>query len=166
MAIIWAISVLSAAIILQTTIFNRITLIQGTVDIVLLSYLAWVLRKEAPGIWYWGIVAGLAVGFSSELPVWLPVLSYLAITASIERLKSRIWQVPVFSLFVLTVVATIWLLALQWAFLTLSGWPIRLSEAFNLVVVPSVVLNLLATFPVYTFIGELFRFIYPEAETE
>ena len=139
-------------------------MIQGTVDIVLLCFLAWILRRNAPGSWYWGLLAGLAVGFSSELPVWLPIAGYLIVTIGIQTLKTRIWQVPLFSLFTTTFLATILLLGLQWIFLALSGSPIDINSAFNLVVLPSVVLNLIAAFPVYTFIGEIYQFIYPEVE--
>lgn len=164
MTILWATGVLGAAMILQTTIFSRITMIQGTVDVVMLSYLAWVLRREAPGSWYWGLIAGMMVGFASELPVWLPIAGYLLITAGIRAVKNRIWQVPLFALFSLALLATVLLLGLQWVYLALLGSQINIGEALNIVILPSVVLNLIAAFPIYTLIGELFQFLYPEEE--
>jgi hypothetical protein len=164
MILLWASAVLGSAIILQTTVFSRVTMIQGSVDIVLLCYLSWVLRREAPGGWLWGLIAGLVVGFSSALPVWLPIGGYLLTTAGIKALKTRIWQVPLFALFSITLISTVLLLGLQWIFLAISGSPINIGDAFNLVILPSVVLNLIAAFPIYTLIGEFFQFLYPEEE--
>ncbi|MCH7663010.1 MAG: hypothetical protein IH859_03965 [Chloroflexi bacterium] len=156
---------LGFATILQTTIASQIPLLQGTVDLVLLTFLAWALREEISGIWQWGLIAGLSVGFASQLPIWLPVSTYMLITLFIQLLKTKIWQVRVISLFTTTILATFLVLGLQWAFIVVQGVPINFVQAFNLVILPSMVLNLLIAFPIYVLMGELTMRIYPPTES-
>ncbi len=156
---------LGFATILQTTIASQISLLQGTVDLVLLTYLSWALRKETSGIWQWGLIAGMSIGLTSQLPIWLPVGTYMLITLFINLLKTRIWQVQVISLFTTTILTTFLILTLQWAIVVVQGSPINYSQAFNLVILPSMVLNLLVAFPIYGLMGELTVRIYPPIES-
>lgn len=156
---------LGFATILQTTIASQISLLQGTVDLVLLTYLSWALRKETSGIWQWGLIAGMSIGLTSQLPIWLPIGTYMLITLFIKLLKTRIWQVQIISLFTTTILTTLLVLTLQWAIVVVQGSPINFSRAFNLVILPSMVLNLLVAFPIYGLMGELTVRIYPPIES-
>lgn len=159
--IIAAVVLLGIALILQTTIGSQITLLEGPANLVLLTYLSWVLRKEVSGHWQWGMIAGLWIGFASELPVWLPVSSYLLITAIIQQVKSRIWELPIISLFASTLLGSIFILFIEWTFVFLSGSPITIGNAFNLVILPSMILNIVIVFPIYALMGEVTVRIYP-----
>ncbi len=156
---------LGLATILQTTIASQISLLQGTVDLVLLTYLSWALRKETSGIWQWGFIAGMSIGITSQLPIWLPIGTYMLITLFINLLRKRIWQVQIISLFTTTILTTFVVLTLQWAIVVVQGSPIKFSQAFNLVILPSMVLNLLVAFPIYGLMGELTLRIYPPIES-
>jgi hypothetical protein len=164
MAILSGVLFLGSAAILQTTIASRITLLQGPADLVLLTYLSWALREEVTGVWQWGLIAGLIIGLASELPVWLPIATYMLIAAFIQLLRTRIWQVPVISLFTSTLFGTFLVLSLQWLFVVISGAPIEFEQAFNLVILPSMTLNLLLAFPIYGLMGEVTLRLYPMAE--
>ena len=156
---------LGFATILQTTIASQILLLQGTVDLVLLTYLSWALRKETSGIWQWGFIAGMSIGITSQLPIWLPIGTYMLITLFINLLRKRIWQVQIISLFTTTILTTFVVLTLQWAIVVVQGSPINFSQAFNFVILPSMVLNLLVAFPIYGLMVELTLRIYPPIES-
>lgn len=162
MPTLYGIIILGSAIILQTTIASRITLLQGPVDLVMLTFLAWVLREGNPGLWRWGVIAGLAVGFASELPIWLMVSAYLLIAALVQVMKQRIWQAPVISLFVTTLIGTLLIQGISLLYLLINGSKIELPLALNLVILPSMILNLLITFPTYALVGEISARIYPD----
>ena len=164
MATLTGLTLLGFAVILQTTIASRITLLQGPADLVLLTYLSWVLREEVTGLWQWGLIAGLVVGLASELPVWLPIATYLLITSFIHLLKKRIWQIPVISLFTTTLLGTFFVLSVQWIYVVSTGASIDFGQAFNLVILPSITLNLLLAFPIYGIMGEVTLRLYPLAE--
>lgn len=164
MPTLYAIIFLGTAAIMQTSVVSKINLIQGSVDLVMLIFLGWVLREEADGLWTWAITAGLVVGVASELPIWLPVIPYLLIASLITLLKKRIWQLPIMSLFATTIVGTLLILAGQWLYIVLLGSPIQLESAFNLVILPSMLLNMLLAFPIYGIMGEIIVRIYPEWE--
>ena len=160
----YALTFLGTATILQTTIVSKINLFQGSVDLVMLIFLGWVLREEATGLWSWAITAGLVVGIASELPIWLPVVPYVLMASIITILKKRIWQLPIMSLFATTLIGTFLMLIIQWLYLILLGAPIGIESAFNLVILPSMLLNMLLVFPIYGIMGELFTRIYPHLE--
>jgi hypothetical protein len=164
MAALFGVLFLGIAAILQTTIASRITLLQGSADLVLLTYLAWALREEVTGVWQWGLIAGLVVGLASELPIWLPIATYILVTTFIQLLKTHIWQVPVISLFTTTLLGTFLILSVQWLFVVFSGAPLDFGQAFNLVILPSMTLNLLLAFPIYGLMGEVTLRVYPIVE--
>jgi len=61
-ALLVAIPVLGLAIILQTSIVSRMTLLSGNADLILLVLAAWGLQERARGTWAWGMAASLLVG--------------------------------------------------------------------------------------------------------
>lgn len=160
----YAIIFLGIATILQTTIASRITLIQGSSDIVLLVFIGWVLHEETLGRWQWALVAGIAIGVGSELPIWLPIIPYLMLGGLITIVKQRIWELPIISLFAAALIGTFLTLIIQWIYLLLLGVPIDLESALNLVILPSIVLNMLLAFPIYALMGEFVTRIYPQLE--
>lgn len=164
MATIIGVLLLGIAAILQTTIASRITLLQGPADLVMLTYLAWALREEVTNVWQWGLIAGLFVGLASELPFWLPIATYMLITALIQLLKTRIWQIPIIALFTSTLFGTFLILSFQWLYVVILGAPIDFDQAFNLVILPSMTLNLILAFPIYGLMGEVTLRLYPMVE--
>lgn len=127
----------------------------------MLILLAWVSREGIEYAWHWGFLAGLAVGIASALPLWIPLLTYVGITALAEFTKARIWQVPIFSFFILTLLGTLIIQSVFYIYLIIVGSTITFGEAFNLVILPTGVLNLLLALPVYTLIGEIVDRLYP-----
>lgn len=152
---------LAFAVILQTTIVADMNLLHGSADLVLLILLGWILHENSEGHWQWGVIAGIFVGIASELPIWVTVLSYLLVVLVVQLLQSKIWQAPMVILFVSITICSFLVLAIISSYLLIIGVPLPILESFNLVILPSVILNLLFILPIYALIGELVKVFYP-----
>lgn len=161
MAKIMPILLLVGAVILQTTIVTRINMLHGAADLVLLVLLGWVLQADEKSHWHWGVLAGLLVGVSSALPFWLPVVGYTMVIAIVVFFQRQLWQVPVWSLLIITFIGTFAVYGIEVIFLWIIGVPITLGEVFNIVLLPSVIMNILIVIPIHALVGEVVKLVYP-----
>jgi hypothetical protein len=161
MATLAAILVLGAAMIIQISFIRQITLLHGTADLVLIALLTWMLHENTEHHWQWSVVAGLLVGFASHLPVWLTILSYFLVMFILRVLLLRIWQAPLLVLFLMTIVGSLVIMWLDYLYLVIFGAQLPFWDTFNLVILPSMVLNLILALPIYALMGELARSLYP-----
>lgn len=157
-----AFPVILVAIILQTTIVSRLTLINGTADVVLLVVVAWSLQDRARHAWVWAVFAGALISFISSLPFLAPLISYLIIFGIARTFHNRVWQSPILGMFVVTFVATLIQNLISFLALILSGVSLSFNEAAGIVTMPSLILNLLLALPVYLIINDLAHWVYPE----
>ncbi len=160
--VLLALATLTVAALFQTTIVVRLTLLEGVADLTLLTLLGWVLRRGLPAPWAWGVAAGALVGMATHLPLWLMLGVYLAITGLGIYLPRRVWDLPILNLFSAVLAGTVLLHGVSWLYLWVLGSPITLSEAFNLVLLPSLLLNFLLALPVFGLMGEFAKLVYPE----
>jgi len=137
------------------------TLLQGNADLVLLVIVAWALQDRVKNTWLWAIIAGLLTSFISGLQFPVLIGSYLVIVAGIRLLIKRIWQVPILMMLVGTILGTIVLLVIEYMTLVIGGTPLPIGDSMSLVILPSVLLNLLFSIPVYTLIADLANWLYP-----
>ena len=161
MATLLGVLFMGSAAILQVTIVGRINMLEGATDLVLLVLLGWVLHARAEGIWQWAVLAGAFIGIASAQPVWLPIVSYLTITAMGYLIQTRVWQIPLLNLMTTTVIGTLIIHSLTSVYLIVIGTPLLISEIFNLVILPSIFLNLLIALPIYSFITAITNWVYP-----
>lgn len=162
MAILIAIPLLSALLVLQSAIISHITLLHGSADLLLLAVIAWALQKRVDSAWYWSIIAGLMISFVSALPFGVALIGYPLITGLALLLRHRVWQVPILAMFLATFSGTVLIQALALFALRLSGDPLPILQAFNLITLPSILLNLLLAIPAYALLGDLAGWLYPE----
>jgi hypothetical protein len=162
MANIIAFILIAVAVIVQNTIVTRINLLVGAADLVLLVLLSWVLQSQEANLWKWGLVAGIFVGLSSALPFWVPLVGYSLVVVLVIVLQTRIWQAPYWMLLASTFFGTVIVYGLDIFVLWLSGTPFGLEEAFSLVILPSVILNVLFILPIYLFVGEISKMVFPK----
>lgn len=150
------------SILLQNSIVNQVSVLYGSADLMMLVLISWMLQTEEQQYWGWGILTGFLVGISSALPIWLPIVGYTVIVGVITVLQRRVWQVPVWLLLTSTVVGTLLIYGFEMAYLWGAGITLDFYEVFNLLLLPSEVLNLILIFPVYAFTGEVVKMLYPE----
>lgn len=160
MAILVGLPVLAITVILQSTVFSRVTLLNGTVDLVLIVVLSWALHERVKDEWVWAVIAGAMFGFVSALPLWTPILGYLMVTGIGLYLKRRVWQIPVLALLISVFFGTLLVQLLSLGVLTIVQGNVPISTAFNIIILPSLLLNLLAALPINAVVNEIAGFLY------
>jgi rod shape-determining protein MreD len=162
MATLIAIPVLGMLAILQSSIVSRLPLLHGSSDLIMLAIIAWTLHKKTQTAWQWCIIGGLIANITSAVPFGVPLIGYSMITGITLLLRQRVWQVPILAMFLVTFLGTLITQGITLLSLRLSGSSIPVLESFNLIMLPSVLLNLLLAIPIYVLAGELARWLYPE----
>jgi hypothetical protein len=153
---------MSLAALLQTAVVAQVPLLQGIADLPLLVLAAWCVQDKVKGAWLWAVLAGLFVGFISEIPFWVFVGGYGLVFLMAAIIQRRLWQLPVVILFIVVGNGTLILHGLTYTSLVVGGTPMPFTSALNLVTLPSLLLNLFLALPVYGVIGEVARLITPE----
>jgi hypothetical protein len=164
MGAIAGVLVLGGAIMLQTAVFSRLTLLNGAADVILLLLLAWALQKQAKtrDVLVWTAFAAIFVGFISAVPPLLTIMIYVVVVFAARWIQFRIWQGVLLAYFFSVVLATFFQQGLTLVVLRyLNGTPLPLETSFVYVMLPSLVLNLLFAFPIYLLMKDLADWIYP-----
>jgi len=161
-----AIPVIIFVVILQSAVISRLTLLSGFGDLPLVMLAAWALQDEVDTAWHWAIATGLLVGFVSGINWLVYVVGYIVVVALAKTLKIRVWQAPLLAMFSVTFLGTIFSNLLSLAVLRVSGVSILLQDAFGLLILPGVLLNLLFAIPVYAVMRDLAHWAYPSLEVE
>jgi len=162
MATLIAIPILAGLLILQTAVLNQIPLLQGSADLVLLSLAAWSLQKRVRTAWAWGIIGGLLVGFTSAVPQGVFLVGYMLSVAIGLLLRQRTWNVPILAMLVATFSGTLIINGLTMLTLRLMDTPLAIGSSINLIVLPSLLLNMILAVPFYVMFGDLANLLYPE----
>jgi rod shape-determining protein MreD len=162
LATIIAIPLFGLLAILQSAIVSRLPLLHGTADILLIVIIAWALQERVRNAWQWALIAGLIFGYVSAINIAIPVIGYLVAAGLALLLRQRIWQVPVLAMLAITFVGTLFVNVLTALFLSITGTPLPLFDTLNLIILPSLLLNLLLAIPIYALVKDLSEWLYPE----
>ena len=154
------------SVILQSAVVSRLTLLAGFGDLPLVMLVAWALQDEVDSAWHWAIATGILVGFVSGINWLVYVVGYVVVVALAKTFRMRVWQAPLLAMFSVTFLGTILISLMSLAVLRLSGVSIPLQDAFGLLTLPSVLLNLLLAVPVYAVMRDLAHWAYPSLEVE
>ena len=160
--ILASVPVLGLALMLQVAVFSRANLLHGSADVLLLILAAWGLQERVRSAWPWAILAGLLVGLVSGLPWFVPLAGYLLVMLFARVLRRRVWQAPLLAMFLVTFTGTLMMHLLSFIVLRFMGDPLPLGESFNLVTLPSVLLNLFLAVLVYPLVRDLAVWLHPE----
>lgn len=161
MAVLFSLPILGSALMVQSVIVSRLTLLSGCADVLLLIVAAWAVQERVRSAWQWAIVAGLFAGFLSALPWFVPAAAYLLVAALGRFLTRRLWQAPILVMLFLTLIGTLVSQTLTWTVLQLAGRSLPWEDSFRLVILPSALLNFLLAMPVYIFVRDLAALFYP-----
>lgn len=160
-----AVLLLLGATLLQVTLLPRIRMLQGSVDLVLIVLLTWMLQEDNRPDWRLGLVAGLMVGYASALPDLILIAGYTLAALICQLLHRRIWQVRMLTLLTSLLLGTLAIHLITLSYLWLSDNPLSAGDAFNLVTLPTLLLNLILLLPVNALISELNKLIAPPANS-
>jgi hypothetical protein len=150
---------------LQISIISNLQLLNGTADIMLLALIAWGLRGRGRYFWIWPLIGAVLVYLVSATPFLIYMISYSGATLLANALVKRVWQMPVLLMFFLTFITTFSLHFLTMISLQFSGISFSWMTAISQITLPSTLLNLILSLPVYILISDFVDFIKP-TETE
>ena len=162
MANLTALLLLVVAMIFQNTVVTQVHLLYGAADLMMLVLLSWVLQSNRESNLWLGVITGLLVGISSAIPFWLPVIGYTILVWIVTVVQRQIWQVPIWLLLISTFLGSLLIYGIEVLYLLVIGVPMSLFEVLNIVLLPSLVLNMIVVLPVYAVVGEIVKAVYPK----
>lgn len=158
--------VIILAVMLQSAIVSRITLLSGVADLPLVMLAAWALQEDVDTAWHWAVGAGVLVGFVSGIHWSVPLVSYLVVVALAQLFQRRVWQAPLLAMFSVTFIGTIVMSVISLVVLRVVGVPLPLSDTLGLVTLPCILLNMLLAIPAYAVMRDMAHWVYPTPEVE
>jgi dolichyl-phosphate-mannose--protein O-mannosyl transferase len=161
-----AIPVILLAVILQSSVISRLTLLSGFGDLPLVMLAAWALQDDVDSAWHWAVATAALMGFISGINWLVFMIGYIVVVVLAKLLRMRVWQAPLLAMFSVTFLGTIILDLLTYAALQLIGVSITVQDAFGLLALPGILLNLLFAVPVYAVMRDLAHWAYPSLEAE
>ena len=159
-----AFPILALVVILQTTIVARLQLLSGSADLMLVVLAAWAIQEQVDTAWHWAVLGGLMAGIVSGVPFVATIAGYLAVVGLARLVIKRVWELPVLAMFFVTFIGTMIFQTISFISLAISGDVIPLNDAFSLIVLPSVLLNLLIALPVSAIMRDFALWMYPMKE--
>ncbi len=164
MHIVAGLLVLALSVILQTTIFSRILLLNGCADLVLLVVISWAIQERTKGGWIWAGMAGLLVALYSGMPVFVPIIVYPLATSLAMWFHKKIWRSPIIILLFITLVGTLAAHFFSLIGLLFLGGNFSLMVVIQRITLPSILLNFLFALPVYGLISGISNWLFPKME--
>ena len=96
----------------------------------------------------------------------VPLASYILVIVLAQVLQRRVWQAPLLAMFSVTFLGTIGLSVFSLVVLRFSGISLAIADAFGLVTLPGILLNMLLAIPVFAVMRDLARWVYSSSEVE
>lgn len=162
MALLVSIPILAGLAIVQSVILSNLPLLLGTVDLVLVVLLAWALQDKVRTAWQWGLIGGGFMTLLSGLPLGVYIGGYTGAIIVARIIRRRIWKLPFLGMLTATFIGSLMVLAASWLARWLTGVFIPIDTAMISIVLPSILLNLLITVPVFFVMRDLANWIYPK----
>lgn len=148
--------------ILQTTIFSQVRLVSGSADLILLFLAAWSLQEQVKNSWLWTVVAGLLISLVSAMPFFAPLIGYVGVVTISKSLQRRVWRTPLITMFIIVLSGTFFQQSIYVVVLLITGAPISWRESLDSVILPSALLNLIFSLPMYAIAKDLAGRISPQ----
>ena len=146
--------------LLQVSFLGRLTLLNGTADILMLFMIAWSINDRTKFSWIFVILCGLIMSYISAMPMNGYLWMYLVIWGIIWFIKTKVWEMPLIIMLFMTIIGTIIIAVGTLGLLFLQNASINYSDAFKMIITPNLVLNLLFSIPIYAFLNDVVNTIY------
>lgn len=164
MGYILAFPILFITMMLQMVVINKIPLLYGYADLIVLVIVIYALHPKANHSWFWGLLAAGLYGYVSKLPYLVPIVIFASIIISAQYIKRRIWQMPIIAYIFMVIMASFAMQVLSLVLLKFTGSSLPFMESVNLIIIPSVMLNLLFAIPIYFIFNDFLDVVFTEKE--
>ena len=145
---------------LQVSLISKVHLLQGSPDLLLLGMLAWSINTKTRYAWIITVFAGLIMSYLSAMPMNGYIWMYLFLWLIIHFLKMKVWQMPMILMLFMTIIGTIFISAGTLGLLFLQNASVVFMDAVRQILVPSLVLNIIFSIPIYAFLNDVINSIY------
>ncbi len=162
LALILGFPVFIVLVILQSAIVSATPLLQGAADLIMLAIIAWTLQERVEVFWQWTIIGCMVLGLVSESPLEVILSAYLALTAIVVIARRKLWKAPLLTMWAMTLIGTVVVQGITLVGRWLDGADISLLRAFNVIILPSLLLNLLLAAPMLAAVRDLANWLYPK----
>jgi rod shape-determining protein MreD len=160
MSILISFPIVFLLILLQTTLARQFTLLNGSVDLLLIWIAAWAMQSKDDSSWWWAILSGAICAFVSAIPWYVCIITYLAVVILSRTIRKILWQSPLLSMFSVTIVGSIILYILSFVGLQATGIDYPWQDSLVRIIIPSVFLNLFLAIPVYAVVKDTARWVF------
>ena len=148
--------------IIQSTIVSTMPLLKGTADLFLLFIVAWALQDRVETAWQWCLIGGLLASIYSGLPFGIFIIAYLLSVAIARLIKRRIWKAPFLAMLATIFISTVLVQVISLISRLITGVNIPVIDMLNLILLPSLLLNLILAIPVFSIMRDMASWLYPE----
>lgn len=162
MKVLIAFLLFAGLVIVQSSIISSMMLLHGTADLVLLAMVAWALQERVQSAWLWWALGGLFASLASGLPFGVLLGAYGLATGLALILRRRVWKAPILAMLAATFAGTMIVHVITYLARLVTGANIPPLTAFELVTLPSILLNLLLAVPAYVMVRDLANWLYPK----
>lgn len=152
--------ILAAAAFIQVSFFGQIRLLDGTTDLIMLCMIAWSINDRTKYSWILVIASGLIMTYISAMPMNGYMWMYLIIWGIIRFIRNHVWQMPLILMLFMTIIGTLIVSVGTLGLLFLQNASVDYAEAFRQIIVPSIVMNLLLSIPIYAFLNDVVNTLY------
>lgn len=159
-----ALPLLALAVILQSAVVSQIELLSGYADLLMLILAAWALQERVKSAWHWAGLGCVMVAFISHMPWFVYVIGYLVVVFFAQVLQKRVWQAPLLAMFSVTFFGALFMHLFSFIVLRLMGVSLPFADVIGLITLPSLLLNMLFSIPIYSMMRDLARWVYPSEE--
>lgn len=156
-----SIPVMLVLLMIQTAFGSAVHLGEGMTDLLLLAVAAWSVQEPVKNGLVWALVAGALASLVSAFPFPYTLIAYCLVAILATRLKGRIWQNALLNLLLVVVLGTVLQYGLYLIVLESENIGVSIVSVLEQVVLPSLILNLLFSLPVYALTNELANLLYP-----
>lgn len=164
MRILVGVPIFAVLAMLQSTVFSRISIIHGTSDLMMVFIIAWSLQEQVTQPWWWAGIAILFTSLITAMPIVAIVVPYVIVLTIALIVRRRIWQTPILVMLAMTIIATLIQHITQLITLAFGGTFLSLQVVQSQITLPSALLNVLLSLPVYLVVRDLARAMYQNEE--
>jgi rod shape-determining protein MreD len=148
--------------IIQSTIVSTMPLLNGTADLILLFIVAWALQDRVDSAWQWCLIGGIFASLYSALTFGSFIIAYMICFVIARLLKRRIWKAPFLAMLAATFIGTFVVQLVTLIARLITGVSLPMINVLNLILLPSLLLNLILAIPVFSIMHDMASWLYPE----
>jgi len=148
--------------IIQSTIVSTMPLLKGTADLILLFIVAWALQDRVDSAWQWCLIGGIFASLYSALPFGSFIVAYIICVGIARLLKRRIWKAPFLAMLAAIFISTLVVQLISLIARLIMGVNIPLTHILNMILLPSLLLNLILAIPIFSIMHDMANWLYPE----